>query len=409
MPFYLTPGVYIEEVPSGNRPLVPIGTSTAAFLGVAPKANAHIGEAVACNNWGQFLKEFVGEENTSTALARAVYGFFDNSGGRCYVVNVGENNSIVGDARKHTGLYALESIDEIAIVAAPGVTDLSVSDAILTHCEKFKDRFAILDAPDVHDTEPLKKVGTATPEAVVEAKGESEKPPRKSSGFQGLRPRASENGFGAFYFPWIRILDPLNPGETVNQPPAGHIAGIYARTDSTRGVHKAPANELIRGALGLTYQVTHDEQGVLNSSGVNCIRYFADSGIRVWGARTLAAESSPWRYINVRRLFCMIEETISKGTRWSVFEPNDRTLWKSITRDIKAFLTLIWRDGALMGATPEQAFYVKCDEETNTPEEIDAGRVITEVGIAPVKPAEFIIFRIAQGSGGAEVETQSET
>ena len=201
------------------------------------------------------------------------------------------------------------------------------------------------------------------------------------------------------------MRDPLSPADLVNIAPSGHLAGIWARTDALRGVHKAPANEPVRGALDLTYLLTRDEQGILNQSGVNCIRLFTREGIRVWGARTIADGSSEWRYLNVRRLFNMIEESIGTSTRWIVFEPNDRTLWKSIRRDISAFLTRLWRDGALMGRTPQEAFFVKCDEETNPPDSIDAGMVITLIGIAPVKPAEFIVFRISQYAGGSNTET----
>jgi phage tail sheath protein FI len=154
----------------------------------------------------------------------------------------------------------------------------------------------------------------------------------------------------------------------------------------------------------LTYRLTRDELGMLNHAGVNCIRIFATEGIRLWGARTLAGSSSQWRYLNVRRLFNMIKESIAEGTRWIVYEPNDITLWKSIRRDISAFLMGLWRDGALMGRTPEQAFFVKCDEETNPQDSIDAGMVITLIGIAPVKPAEFVVFRISQYDGGSDVE-----
>jgi phage tail sheath protein FI len=220
-----------------------------------------------------------------------------------------------------------------------------------------------------------------------------------------MRPRNSDGGFGAFYFPWLNARDPLAKGAIAPTPPSGHVAGIYARTDAVRGVYKAPANEPVRGALGLSYRVTREEQGELNRMGVNCIRFFPDAGIRVWGARTLAEEASEWRYVNVRRLFNMIEESIAEGTRWTVFEPNDVTLWQSVTRDVSAFLTLLWRDGALMGASPGQAFFVKCDAETNPPEVVDAGRLVVEIGIAPVKPAEFIIFRIGQWAGGTQVET----
>ena len=178
---------------------------------------------------------------------------------------------------------------------------------------------------------------------------------------------------------------------------------------ATRGVHKAPANEVIRGALNVTQRLTREEQGVLNPVGVNCIRYFPREGIRVWGARTLADASSEWRYLNVRRLFNMIEESIAEATRWIVFEPNDRELWKSIRRDVGAFLTRVWRDGALMGRTANEAFFVKCDEETNPPEVIDAGMVVAIIGIAPVKPAEFVVFRISQHAGGVEIETEGGT
>jgi phage tail sheath protein FI len=162
----------------------------------------------------------------------------------------------------------------------------------------------------------------------------------------------------------------------------------------------------VRGALNVTYRVTSQEQGVLNPSGVNCIRWFPREGVLVWGARTVAEGSSEWRYLNVRRLFNMIEESIVSSTRWVVFEPNDVSLWKSIRRDVSAFLTLVWRDGALVGATPEEAFFVKCDAETNPPEVVDAGQVVIVIGIAPVKPAEFIVFRIGQHASGAQVETQ---
>ncbi|HEV2914246.1 MAG TPA: phage tail sheath C-terminal domain-containing protein [Pyrinomonadaceae bacterium] len=411
MPTYLTPGIYIEEISTGPRPIEAVGTSTAAFIGVAPNPTARPNEAVAVNNWSQFVKEFTAEGNASTALAQAVFGFFQNGGGRCYVVNVGPDRVLVGDGRKRRGIDLLEEVDEVAIVAAPGFTDAASYDTLLSHCEKLKDRVAILDAPeDVANIDMLKTVGVAGPKPKPRkpAAGEGEVTPETPSppASVGLRPRTSDGGYGALYFPWIVMRDPFSPKELITAPPSGHIAGIYARTDATRGVHKAPANETVRGALDLTYKVTRDEQGELNSLGVNCIRLFATQGIRVWGARTLADSASEWRYLNVRRLFNMIEESVARGTRWVVFEPNDMSLWKSIRRDVSAFLTLQWRSGALMGATPEEAFFVQCDEETNPPEVIDAGMVITVIGIAPVKPAEFVIFRIGQGAGGAVTETQ---
>jgi hypothetical protein len=182
------------------------------------------------------------------------------------------------------------------------------------------------------------------------------------------------------------------------------VAGVYARTDVSRGVHKAPANELVMGAGNLVRHITPEEQAELNSNGVNCIRYFPSRGIRIWGARTLAEAESPMRYVNVRRLFNYVEDSIGLGTSWTVFEPNDPTLWANIRRDVGHFLMRLYRDGALMGRTPQEAFYVQCDELTNTEESIDAGQVIAQIGLAPVKPAEFIIFRIGQHEGGAEIE-----
>src|SRR6266480_541265 len=408
MPTYLTPGVYIEEVSTGPRPIEAVGTSVAGFVGVAPDGAKHVNEPMWFDNWTQFTREFVSPGNASTPLAHAVFGFFQNGGGRCCVVNVGVDNSIVGDGQGRKGLEVLEESDEIAIVAAPGYMDAESYDALLSHCEKMKDRVAILDAPpQVSKIDALTKVATA-PAKAKKSRGASEdtKPSGEAkSEADALRPRQSDGGWGAYYFPHITVRDPLSPKDLVDVPPSGHIAGIYARSDATRGVHKAPANEAVRGALNVTYRVTREEQATLNPSGVNCIRLFPGEGIRVYGARTLAESSSEWRYLNVRRLFNMVEESIARSTRWVVFEPNDRPLWKAIRRDVSAFLTMIWRQGALMGRTPDEAFFVQCDEETNPPEVIDAGTVVTVVGIAPVKPAEFVIFRIGQSAGGTQITT----
>jgi phage tail sheath protein FI len=408
---YLAPGVYVEEVPSGARPIEAVGTSTAAFVGAAPNAEARLNEAVAVNNWSEFLRAFSTPDTTEhSPLAQAVYGFFLNGGGRCYVVNVGPGQPIVGDAKGRKGLDLLEAIDEVAIVAAPGYTDPASQDALLSHCEKLRDRFAVLDAPVLDASASILQLTQvaqlgAEPRKTKPAEGDTPAPAGAGKG--GLRARASDGGYGAVYFPQLRVRNALNSAQTVETPPSGYIAGIYARSDAERGVHKAPANELVRGALGLTYQVTQQEQESLNPNGVNCIRFFLNEGIRVWGARTVAASSSEWRYVPVRRLFNMIEESIGNATRWVVFEPNDVSLWKRIIRDVRAFLMLLWRQGALMGRTPEQAFFVKCDEETNPPEVVDAGQVVILIGIAPVKPAEFVIFRIGQGVAGTQVETET--
>jgi phage tail sheath protein FI len=395
MPSYLAPGVYVEEVLGADHPIGMVGTSVAGFVGVAPDAGARANEAVAVNNWAEFLRHFAGGEDVaSTPLARGVYGFFQNGGGRCYVVNIGPDGSLAGGGRGRSGLQALEAVDEVAIVAAPGYTGAEAYDALLSHCELLRDRVAILD--------PVEEFGAAERlTRVATAAGPGKKAADDSADEGGLRARASD--YGTMYVPWLVIRDPMLGG-LVAQPPSGHVAGVWARSDMLRGVHKAPANETVRGALNLTYQVTRQEQELLNPMGVNCIRYFTAEGIRIWGARTLAAESSEWRYLNVRRLFNMLEESIANGTRWMVFEPNGYSLWRSIRRDISAFLTRVWRDGALLGRTPQEAFFVKCDEETNTDEVINAGQVVALIGLAPVKPAEFVVFRLSQSVGTTRTE-----
>jgi phage tail sheath protein FI len=207
-----------------------------------------------------------------------------------------------------------------------------------------------------------------------------------------------DSSYATLYYPWIQVDDPIL-NQPIYIPPCGHSAGVWARSDNTRGVHKAPANEVVLGATGLAYNMTKGEQDTLNPNGVNCIRAFPGRGIRIWGARTLSSNPS-WRYLNVRRLFNYIEKSIERGTQWVVFEPNDMLLWARVRRDVGAFLSTVWSEGALFGASPAQAFYVKCDEELNPPESRDLGRLIIEIGIAPVKPAEFVIFRISQWAGG---------
>ena len=382
---YLSPGVYVEEVSSGNKPIEAVGTSTAGFIGecdVGP-----VNEPILCTNWSAYTKHF-GDFGNSKYLAHGVYGFFNNGGTIAFVLNVGTLEQAAKDGKKlassaalymgedhgpgtRTGLKAFEEIEEIAIVIAPGQTDPAIQDMVLSHCENMKYRFAVMDSPETIEKGGVDKL-----------------------------PKPRDSKFGAYYFPWIEVYDPEKGNIFV--PPSGHVAGVYARVDAERGVHKAPANELIRGALGLRYNITRGEQDILNPKGINCIREFKGRGIRIWGARTISSDPE-WRYVNVRRLFNMVEHSIEKGTQWCVFEPNDQTLWKNITRNIKAFLSRIYMSGALFGKSPDQAFFVKCDDETNPPEVIDAGQVICEVGMCPVKPAEFVIFRIGQLPTGGDV------
>jgi phage tail sheath protein FI len=246
---------------------------------------------------------------------------------------------------------------------------------MIAHCELMGDRVAILDTPPGLNADQVRE--------------------------WRMDKTGYDSKYATLYWPWIKVFDPPT-GQNVFVPPSGHMAGIWGRSDDTRGVHKAPANEVVRGAISLEINLTKAEHDLLNPNGINCIRAFSGRGIRVWGARTLSSDPA-WRYINIRRLFNYLEESILEGTEWSVFEPNDYALWAKIRRTIASFLVNEWRKGALFGLTPDQAFYVKCDEETNPAESIDAGMVVCEVGIAPVKPAEFVVFHLSQYSGGASL------
>jgi phage tail sheath protein FI len=504
MPNYLSPGVYVEEVEAGSRPIEGVGTAVAAFVGLAQRGPTN--EPTLVTNWAQYVNTF-GDFMEGSYLAHAVYGYFLNGGGSCYVVRIGGDSPMpqakaelvaakdggspsyrvialepgpggnaikvdvteatgpegdtfnltvsapvretevfegvttkrgktnvvtavkerskliqleevgtasalervpakgstslagadaakpvrlspedyVGDSADRTGFGGLEAVDIVTMLAVPdlmavyqqGVIDLegvqAVQQAMIAHCELMGDRVAILDAPPGLNAQQVR-------EWRVDKAGYDSK-------------------YATLYWPWIKVFDPVtSQGKLI--PPGGHIAGIWARNDDTRGVHKAPANDVIRGALSLELQITKGEHDTLNPTGVNCIRAFPGRGIRVWGARTLSSDPA-WRYLNVRRLFNYVEESILEGTQWVVFEPNDLNLWQRVKRTLNAFLVRVWRDGALFGATPGEAFYVKCDAENNPPEVIDAGQLVVEIGIAPVKPAEFVVFRIAQFSGGA--------
>ncbi|RKT12253.1 hypothetical protein BX285_6220 [Streptomyces sp. 1114.5] len=506
MPSYLTPGVYVEEVQSGARPIEGVGTAVAAFVGFAETGPFH--EPTLVTNWDQYVQRF-GGFTEGTYLAHAVYGYFANGGGSAYVVRVGdparraagaaparavsapppvaiagflysalpgaggevsveiadvEGENVpedrfrllvrrggevaetydvstrkstkgyvvtqlreskliavaeqpgtapsrperqtqalaaapatgpvaapatrldpaeyVGDAAARTGFSGLEAIDEITMVAVPDLMsayqrgDLdgeglrTVQLAVMSHCEQMGDRIAVLDPPPGLDAQRMRTWR------------------QDEAGF--------DSRYAALYYPWIKVFDPAS-GRNVLVPPSGHVAGVWARSDAERGVHKAPANEVIRGAVDLEIRLSKGEQDLLNPIGVNCVRAFPGRGIRIWGARTLSSDPA-WRYLNVRRLFNYLEESILLGTQWVVFEPNDDRLWSSIRRNITAFLTEEWRRGALFGQTAAEAFYVKCDRDNNPPESIDLGQVVCEIGVSPVKPAEFVVFRLSQFS-----------
>jgi phage tail sheath protein FI len=287
----------------------------------------------------------------------------------------GDPSALPGNRR---ALLALHEVDEIAVLCCPDEHLAGVTDSLIQQCEDLKDRFAILQAE------------------------------QGAGPVFGLRPPTTSR-YGAFYYPWLRILDPVS-GVPMEIPPCGHIAGIYARSDIERGVHKAPANEVVRGLFldpkdpgsGLQHQVVKGEQDILNPRGVNVLRYFTGRGNLVWGARTTTLDPD-WKYVNVRRLFIFVEESIDEATQWVVFEPNDEPLWARVRRSVSAFLTRLWMDGMLQGKTKEEAYFVRCDRTTMTQADIDNGKLIMLIGIAPVKPAEFVIFRIGQWTGGSDV------
>jgi uncharacterized protein len=518
MPEYLAPGVYVEEVSSGSKPIEGVGTSTAGFVGATERGPE---EPKFISSWLAFQRHYGGYIPKTSYLAYAVEGFFQNGGQRCFVgriasngatlatgaigdlnvyavgrgawgnriqikvakatrapegedwfrifvlyyketpdpfvdptdkeqitnkdrrepdvledydnltTRLGASNNVVtkinttsrlirvawadpdapappdvqdftpigdngtdGDPLTATdfrgtlgtlpglppddadllgqgrGLAALVTIDEVAILMAPDevqtTPDLSqVTRDVIIQCETLKDRFAIVSAKQAA--------------GAIETIG----PP-------------VDTKYAAFYYPWIKVYDP-----TINDmrliPPTGHIGGIYARTDIERGVHKAPANSVMVNASNLQLPVTKADQDILNPKHVNCLRDFSADGrgIRVWGARTMSSDPE-WKYVNVRRLFIFIEESIDEGTQWVVFEPNDESTWAAVRRNITSFLISVWRSGALMGQTQDEAFFVRCDRTTMTQDDIDNGRLICYIGIAPVKPAEFVIFRISQ-------------
>ncbi len=394
MPQYLSPGVYVEEIPPTARPIVGVGTSTAGFIGVVADdvtmpfkpgrpldpqnivaddryTVAKSGEKNLITSWEEFKKNFGDMQAGNSNLAHAVFGFFTNGGTRCWVIRVAADAAL---AKLSDMLQIFETIDEIAIVAVPGAVTADQHNDILAHCMNMKDRFAILDGVQ-------NPAGNITP-AAISPTGRSE-----------------AGSYGAIYFPWIIVSDPVT-NKDITIPPSGHMAGIYARSDSSRGVHKAPANEVVLGASGLERSVTRAQQDGLNPEGINIIRGF-DGTIKVWGGRTRADEPhSEFRYISTRRFFNFLRESIDKGTQFVVFEPNSPALWKRITRSVSDFLLNQWRAGALFGETPNQAFYVKCDKDTNPPDVRELGQVVTEIGVAIVKPAEFVIFRVQQMTGG---------
>ncbi|MGW4891544.1 phage tail sheath family protein [Kitasatospora sp. NPDC004240] len=422
------PGVFVEELPSGVRVITGASMSVPAFLGYT-KASAHDAPDATpkpftdaeraipqkIHSWREFAARYSIEgiakdlaDATDPAaihtlqrclpLAEAVYGFFANGGGTCYVVGfTGPQNAVspkdlMGDTEARTGLAGLGSVPEVTMVAVPSLWDMTADVSsekeapapdhaagisrmaeVVKHCTEQRNRLAILDPPP----------------------GQT---PAQVGAFADTLDSTDSDAaaFTTLYYPWITV-----PGvDTVERtvPPCGHVAGVWARTDAERGVFKAPANQNLRGALRLQNVLTNDENGELNAKGVNCLRVFPDRGLLVWGARTRSA-TRDWRYLNVRRLVSYLSDSIHQSTTWAVFEPNDERLRATLRHAVTSFLTDQWRQGALTGHTTDAAFYVICDDTNNKPETINNGKVICDIGIAPVRAAEFVHFTITQDAG----------
>ena len=397
MPEYLAPGVFVKEVSSRNRSIEGVATSTAGFVGPC-RSGPVGGEPELLTSTADFERIYGAGEPLQFSdisipvenyLAHAVRAFFEEGGSRCYVSRIvngstddgGDGNQpgpadYAGAVGVKTGLRSFERLEEISMVAAPGASfdyaavggsthAEAVAQCLIAHCEKMRYRVAVIDSVNGHDT-----------------------------GEVGTYRSTFDSKYAALYYPWITILNPLT-GNNMAVPPSGSICGIYARVDASRGVHKAPANEVIRLAIGLEASINRQQQSILNPLGINCLRYFGRRGYRVWGART-AGSDPEFKYINVSRYFAYLQHSIDRGTQWTVFENNGVGLWGKVRRTIEDFLFNEWKQGCIAGSKPGEAYYVRCDRTTMTQHDIDNGRLICLVGVAAVRPAEFVIFHIGQ-------------
>jgi phage tail sheath protein FI len=375
---YQTPGVYVEQVPSGFRVIAAAATSIAAFIGPTDMVAGETPVAEKVKTWQEYLTRFVklpGQTSDDGTPSRslmtdAVHGWFTNGGGLCYIVNIEAAATSLDKA-----LEALKVQEDVTMVAVPGLDDLeltsdqrtSCQNMVVSHCEAMGNRVALLDLP----------AGT------------------KPENANGLAISGVTASFATVYYPWLEVLSAYD-ASPVLVPPSGHVAGTWARNDAERGVFKAPANVAVSGLVGLEYTLHDGLQEDLNKQGVNCLRTFPGQGSLVWGARTQAVDDMDWRYLNVRRYINFLSDSIKQSTRWAVFEPNNDDLQAKIRGTVASFLTGEWRSGALVGKTPGEAFYVVCDRTNNTFETMAQGQLICDIGVAPTRPAEFIIFRITQ-------------
>ncbi len=373
MSTYTTSGVYREDV----FPAPPAGLQTGvpAFLGYTDGT-----AATPVNTPLRLTLQTQFEAHTPGYLADAVRGFFANGGRVCYVLRLDASLSAREALRQ--GLRALETLEQIDLVAAPDImrprTPVSAAPepaavqamqaALLHYCDTLADRMALLD--------PMPAL--SVDEVLAQR--------------QALR---GENG--ALYYPWLGVGD--DTATVRHVPPCGHVAGLYARQDARSGFYTAPANRELEEVLDLEEALHERQQGRLNSAGINCLVAFPGRGIRVWGTRTIS-DAADWRYVNVRRLFLTVGRWVERTMAGMVFEPNNFTLWVRIERELRTYLQELFQRGALQGRTAREAFYVRCNAETNPPEVRDAGMVVTEVGLAPAIPSEFVVVRLIHGASG---------
>ena len=379
------PGVYVEEIASGVRTLVGVATSVTAFVGTS--SIGPLNEPVVINNFGDYERTFGGLESTSK-MSYAVRDYYVNGGAQAVIVRVGDDDATaveadyIGSENDKTGLYALEDADIFNMLCIPNAIDISLAlaNTAAVYCKKRR-AMLILDPPSAWSTKALAVTGVnAVPAQTVK----------------------HENA--AMYFPRLRQADPLDNNVVKNFAPCGAVAGVIARTDSNRGVWKAPAGleATFNNVPALSVLLTDDENGELNPLGVNCLRVKPPAGRLIWGARTTVgadALASEWKYLPVRRLALNIEESLYRGTQWVVFEPNDEPLWAQIRLNLGAFMQDLFRKGAFQGTSPKEAYFVKCDREVNPQSDVDKGIVNILVGFAPLKPAEFVIIKLQQIAG----------
>jgi len=369
MPEYVTPGVYVEEVSFRSRQISGVDLSTAAFIGRA-QLDTDEDPDIPVTSYADFESRFgdrspllEGLNQSTNYLAHAAQGFFQNGGKRLYVGRIASQSVPAYEA----AMSMLEAVEDIGMLALPGYSTLPVQEAVMikqlmvAHGERLRNRIVILDAPPVADQAGLLSVR------------------------QGL-----DSSYSVLYAPWVTIHDGT---QVMALPPSGMVAGVIARVDRERGIHKAPANEVIQGITGFERDIARVEQSVLNPQGVNVLKTLQGRGHRVWGARTLSSDPE-WKYLNVRRYAIYLERSMQKGLQWVVFEPNDEPLWRAVRVTLDAFLNSEWRQGALRGEKPGDAYFVQADRRTMTQEDIDRGQLNVIVGVALARPAEFKLLKL---------------